>query len=184
MNFKVKVRAKIDVASARGFALERHGDQDHGCLKIGEHLNDVYNNVCKHYDRHVNARSVEEVGCAAWLHDVVEDTGTSLEEISAGFGDGVEEVVSLLTDKAGRNRLQRHLRTYHAIRRDPDALLVKLCDRRHNQERSIRHGERYMAMYISEFTYFKFALWDPHRFGNLWSELDEQYEEMQRKMSW
>jgi len=41
-----------------------------------------------------------------------------------------------------------------------------------------------MAMYKSEFNYFKFALWDPHRFRDLWAELDGQYEEMQRRMSW
>lgn len=184
MTFKVKLKAKIEYSAAGAFALERHGRQDHGCLKIEDHLKDVVDNVRKHYDPHVNMRDPEEVIAAAWLHDIIEDTDTSLEEIADKFGDNVEEMVSLLTDKHGRNRMERHLRTYHMIRRDPDALLIKLCDRRHNQARSIKHGEHWLAMYAKEYTYFKFALWTPHKFVPLWDELDAQYEEMQRKLSW
>jgi len=184
MSFKVKVRALVEYDAAGAFALERHGEQEHGCLKIGDHLRDVVANVRKHYDPHVNSRSPEELIAAAWLHDIVEDTSTDPEEIAKRFGDSVEEVVSLLTDKAGRNRMERHLRTYHMIRRDPDALLIKLCDRRHNHERSIKHGERYAVMYRDEYVYFKFALWTPHKFKALWEELDDQYEQMKRMLSW
>ena len=184
MTFKVKVRAKIEYSAAGAFALERHGEQDHGCLKIGDHLRDVVDHARKHYDPHVNIREIDEVLAAAWLHDIIEDTETTLDEISERFGDSVEEVVSLLTDKGGRNRMERHLRTYHAIRQDNDATLIKLCDRRHNHARSIKHGEHWMAMYRDEYVYFKFALWTPHRFKALWEELDNQHEEMKRKLSW
>jgi (p)ppGpp synthase/HD superfamily hydrolase len=182
--FKVKVRAKIEYSSAGAYALERHGEQDHGCLKIGDHLADVVENVRKHYDPHINICDPEEVIAAAWLHDVVEDTGTSPEDIHRRFGGNVGNLVDLLTDKEGKNRMERHLRTYHMIRRDPDATLIKLCDRRHNQARSIKHGEHWMAMYLKEYIYFKFALWKPGQFAALWDELDQQYEEMKRKMSW
>jgi hypothetical protein len=39
-------------------------------------------------------------------------------------------------------------------------------------------------MYLKEYIYFKFALWEPNEFVELWEELDQQYEEMNRKMSW
>lgn len=184
MTFKVKVRAKIEYSAAGAFALERHGEQDHGCLKIGDHLRDVVDNVRKHYDPHVNIREIDEVLAAAWLHDIIEDTETTPDEIAERFGDSVEEVVSLLTDKAGRNRMERHLKTYHAIRQDNDATLIKLCDRRHNHERSIKHGEHYAAMYKDEYVYFKFSLWTPHRFKALWRELDCQYEQMVKMLTW
>lgn len=184
MTFKVKVRPKYYSCAAEAFALERHGEQDHGCLKISDHLKDVVENVRKHYDPRINFSAPEEVISAAWLHDVVEDTYTKIEEVRDRFGINVAEIVSRLTDSPGRNRIERHLHTYHAIRADDDALLVKLCDRRHNQARSITHGEHWMAMYLKEFNYFKFALWTPHKFVSLWEELDSQFEEMQRKMSW
>lgn len=185
MTFQVKLRKKIDVdCFAAAFALERHGEQDHGCLKIADHLSDVVDNVRKHYDPRVNILEPEQVIAAAWLHDIIEDTPTNPNEIEHHFGEPVEALVNLLTDKSGRNRLERHLRTYHAIRRDPDATLIKLCDRRHNQARSIKHGERWMAMYEKEFNYFKFALWTPNKFVALWEELDNQYDEMKRNLSW
>lgn len=182
--FKVKVRAKIEYSAAGAYALERHGEQDHGCLKIGDHLADVVDNVRKHYDPHINICDPEEVIAAAWLHDCVEDTGTSPEDIHHRFGSNVGTLVDLLTDKEGKNRMERHLRTYHMIRQDPDATLIKLCDRRHNQARSIKHGEHYAAMYEREYIYFKFALWTPHRFEKLWEELDSQFEHLRKMLKW
>lgn len=184
MSFKVRTKIKGSGLTAREFALMRHGDQDHGCLKIEEHLLDVANNIVKHYNPLINLASITDIISAAWLHDIVEDTNTTTDEIEDKFGGAVARIVELVTDKNGRNRMERHLRTYHMIRRDPDALLVKLCDRRHNQERSIRHGERYLVMYEREYTYFKFALWTPDKFVELWEELDDQYEQMKRALSW
>ena len=93
-------------------------------------------------------------------------------------------VVNLLTDKDGRNRLERHLRTYHAIRRDPDAILIKLSDRRHNHERSIKYGEKYAIMYRDEYLRFKFALYNPGQFVELWRELDDQYKQLEDLLTW
>ena len=186
MSFKVKVRNKPgpSIVAAQEFAMAKHGQQDHGCLKIGDHLLDVAKHVCLHYDDNVNIGTLEDVVCAAWLHDVVEDTDVCSDEIHEKFGERVGTIVDLVTDKSGRNRLERHLKTYHMIRRDPDALLVKLCDRRHNQERSIKHGEHYAAMYEKEYIYFKFALWTPHLFEGLWGELDSQYVMLRGMLKW
>ena len=170
--------------AAEAFVLERHGKQDHGSLKIEYHLRDVVSNVRSHYDYRVNVLGPSVVIAAAWLHDVAEDTPTSLAEIEGVFGSNVSSLVALLTDKPGANRLERHLHTYHLIRDNIDAKLIKLCDRRHNHARSIAHGEHYMAMYLKEYTYFKFALWQPNQFRELWNELDSQYERMQERLSW
>ena len=162
------------------FAVKSHGDQQHGCLKIEEHLRDVAENVKRHYNPNENWAPLEDVVAAAWLHDLVEDTPITIDEIDERFGDSVGDIVSLVTDKDGANRYERHLYTYHMIRTDPDALLVKLCDRRHNHDRSITHNERWAAMYRDEYRYFKMALWRPHQFKKLWEELDAQYEQLKR----
>lgn len=184
MSFKVKARVKVEYDAAGAFALSRHGKQPHGCLTIEDHLRCVVDNVRTHYDPHQNISDLDEVIAAAWLHDICEDTDTTSFEIAERFGERVGAIVELLTDKDGRNRIERHLRTYHAIRKDPDAILIKLCDRLHNQHRSIKHGEHWAAMYLKEFNYFKFSFWKPGQFVALWSQLDEQYEEMQRMLSW
>lgn len=183
MTFQVRLRQKGDNAAA-AFAIERHGAQAHGSLKIEVHLADVAWNARMHYDPHVNILEPEQIIAASWLHDIIEDTPTIIDEVEQRFGASVANVVNLLTDKDGRNRLERHLRTYHAIRTDPDATLIKLCDRRHNQDRSLKHGEHWMVMYEREYNYFKFALWTPHKFKKLWEELDWQHEEMKNKLTW
>ena len=177
---------------AKDFALLHHGEQAHGCLKIGEHLEDV----ARHVSYHAKKNSIEEVFhdttvAAAWLHDVVEDTSVTLELLGdalhdAGFAfDEVfytTQTVKAVTDGDGRSRKERHLKTYWGIRDNQRALLVKLCDRRHNHERSIRHGEIYAAMYAKEYDYFKFALWRPNQYKQLWAELDEQNHKMQEML--
>lgn len=168
---------------AQMFAMEKHGNQPHGCLTIADHILDVANNVYKHYDSNINFMPVDVVVEAAFLHDVVEDTDTSLDEIEKIFGWDIANLVSLVTDKNGKNRLERHLNTYHLIRSNADATLIKLCDRRHNHERSLKNSEVYTSMYKSEYLYFKFALYLPDEFTQLWSELDAQYEQMKGILS-
>jgi guanosine-3',5'-bis(diphosphate) 3'-pyrophosphohydrolase len=68
--------------------------------------------------------------CAAVLHDTVEDTQTSYEELVAQFGRDVADVVLEVTDdkalpKAERKRLQ----VEHAPRLSRAAKLVKLADK-------------------------------------------------------
>lgn len=164
---------------ARVFAKRMHGDQQHGSLPIIDHLDNVAANVLKHYDgRMQNICSREIIVASAYCHDLVEDTDVTPEEIESLFGEDVANIVEIVTDKSGKNRLERHLRTYHMIRSDPDALLVKLCDRRHNHDRSLMYNEKYLKMYSDEYLYFKFALYKPYQFVKLWQELDEQYEKM------
>lgn len=179
---------------AKDFALLNHGEQDHGCLKIGEHLEDV----ASHASHHAKLNEIEGVFhdttvAGAWLHDVVEDTSVTpelledvLHEADFDFDDVfyVTQIVRAVTDKPGRGRKERHLKTYWKIRENPRSLLVKLCDRRHNHERSIKHGEIYAAMYAKEYDYFKFALWKPRQFTELWDELDKQNNKLQEMMGW
>jgi (p)ppGpp synthase/HD superfamily hydrolase len=43
-------------------------------------------------------RHTPEMVCAAWLHDVVEDCGVPLQEITSRFGHKVADLVEQLTD--------------------------------------------------------------------------------------
>lgn len=68
--------------------------------------------------------------CAALLHDTVEDTATTFEEIELAFGAAVAAVVREVSDdkalpKAERKRLQIE----HARHASPQAQLVKLADK-------------------------------------------------------
>ena len=69
----------------------------------------------------------------AVLHDTVEDTDTTLEEVRTLFGDAVAQVVAEVTDnkqlpKAERKRLQ----VERAHQKSPQAKLIKLGDKLDN----------------------------------------------------
>lgn len=176
---------------AREYALKHHGDQDHGCLKIGKHLEDVAKHVAQNYEGPLDHK--DPVVAAAWLHDLLEDTNVDearLEKdmFKAGFAPDdvymIRNIVKRVTDGSGLNRKERHLNTYWRIREDRYALLIKLCDRRHNHERSIQNGEIYAAMYAKEWDYFRFALWYPGVYRKLWTELSKQNKILQQIVGW
>jgi guanosine-3',5'-bis(diphosphate) 3'-pyrophosphohydrolase len=71
-----------------------------------------------------------DVLCAALLHDTIEDTETTADELRTTFGAAVTGVVLEVTDdkslpKAERKRLQ----VEHAAHASPQAKLVKLADK-------------------------------------------------------
>ena len=71
-----------------------------------------------------------EVLCAALLHDTVEDTATTHEELVDEFGSRIARIVAEVTDdkrlpKSERKRLQ----VEHAPRISHEAKLVKLADK-------------------------------------------------------
>lgn len=120
----------------------------------------------------------EQEVCAAYLHDSIEDTTASYEEIVLLFGEDVADIVSRVTDKPGKNRLDRHLNTYFILRRNPSAVKVKLADRISNMSRSL--GLEFAKMYEKEYIAFKFALYDGSH-QDMWDELDNIYNNMKVK---
>ena len=61
----------------------------------------------------------------AWLHDVVEDTPVTLDDLlEAGFPEDVVQAVAVITHRLNEPRLAY----YDRVRRNPLALLVKLAD--------------------------------------------------------
>lgn len=79
----------------------------------------------------------EEQVIAALLHDVVEDTPTTVAEVSDRFGERVARIVADLSDTEQhqnkpdwRSRKEKYL--VHLERSKPDSLLVSLADKLHN----------------------------------------------------
>ena len=80
-----------------------------------------------------------ETLCAALLHDTVEDTSASLEEISGEFGEEVAQLVDGVTKLTGitfESRDERQAENYRkmmvAMATDVRVILIKLADRLHN----------------------------------------------------
>lgn len=96
--------------------------------------------------------------CAAWLHDSIEDTNTSYNDIKSNFGARVAELVYDVTSELGRNRKERNEKTYPKLNKNWAALLLKLADRIANVEYGAATGGK-NDMYAKEFVGFKEALY-------------------------
>ena len=66
--------------------------------------------------------------CVALLHDAVEDTAVTLEELAESFPREIVEAVDLLTHREG----VEYFDYVRSIRANPVAVKVKLADLRHN----------------------------------------------------
>lgn len=77
--------------------------------------------------------STEEMVAAAFLHDVVEDCGVSLDEIGKEFGPVVRQLVGELTnapDQPGHNRNAREAYRFAKLATvSKEAKTIKLADR-------------------------------------------------------
>ena len=74
----------------------------------------------------------EYTTCVALLHDVVEDTDVTLEELAKVFPPEVVEAVRLMT----HGKDEPYLDYVRRIKENPIAKVVKLADLRHNNDES------------------------------------------------
>jgi guanosine-3',5'-bis(diphosphate) 3'-pyrophosphohydrolase len=121
------------VERAFAFALERHADQRR---KSGEDFITHPLGVAKIC---AGMRLDTETLCAALLHDTVEDTTASLEEVESEFGEQVAKLVDGVTKLTGitfESRDERQAENYRkmmvAMATDVRVILIKLADRLHN----------------------------------------------------
>src|SRR5262245_31534927 len=124
------------IARAREFAARKHAD--HTRKYTGEsyfvHLEAVASILQR------SGVTAPETIAAAYLHDTVEDTDTTFDEIIQTFGDQVAELVYWLTDAEKGKRKSRKLMSAWRLARAPwDAKLIKLADFIDNSATIVAH---------------------------------------------
>lgn len=91
---------------------------------------------------------------AAWLHDVVEDTGVTIEVIRAEFGAEVAELVGWLTDVSqphdGNRAHRKAIDRAHSAQAPAEAQTVKLADLISNSRSILVHDEKFARTYLEE----------------------------------
>ena len=100
----------------------------------------------------------EDMIAAAWLHDIVEDTDTSLEDIDALFGPGIAAMVDGLTDPPHFAPLpltsRKAMQAERVKEKSNSIKLIKICDQLSNVLRLVNDpptdgDERIQFEYIS-----------------------------------
>ncbi len=138
-------------ARARAFATEAHGAIDQRRKYTGEPYI-VHPIAVAELVRSVP--HTPEMIAAALLHDVVEDTPVTIEEIEREFGAVVAELVGWLTDVSrpsdGNRRVRKHLDLLHTAKAPPDAKTIKLADLIDNTLTIAKHDRSFWPLYRRE----------------------------------
>lgn len=116
------------VLRAAQFAAEKHRHQ----RRKDVHASPYINHPIELANVLANEGGVSDpdVLCAALLHDTIEDTETSAEELRATFGDTITDIVLEVTDdKALSKEDRKRLQIEHAPHVSHQAKLVKLADK-------------------------------------------------------
>lgn len=152
---------------AKVFAIDVHAGQTYGGLPYSVHLAAVEVVVVEFFG--MNDLTMRR---AAWLHDVLEDTNTTYEELAEEFGNDVARLVFAVTNENGANRKERAAKTYPKIVNTPGAVGLKLADRIANVEAGGK-----VDMYRREFPIFKQALYTPGKYERMWNYLEKLFAE-------
>ena len=96
----------------------------------------------------------DEMLCAAWLHDTVEDTSVSLVDIQKEFGNEVASLVGWLTDVSksedGNRAVRKALDREHIAMAPAAAQTVKLADLIANSRSIMAHDPAFAKVYLEE----------------------------------
>ena len=116
------------VISAAAFAARKHRDQRRKDAAASPYIN----HPLALADVLANEGGVEDVNvlCAALLHDTIEDTETTAEELQREFGSKITSIVLKVTDDKSLPKTERkQLQIEHAGHASLEARLVKLADK-------------------------------------------------------
>jgi len=116
------------VFQALAFAARKHRDQ----RRKDEDASPYINHPIALADLLVSEGGVTDpvVLCAAILHDTIEDTKTTYDELAGIFGREIADVVNEVTDnKSLDSAVRKQLQIEHAAHASPRAKLVKLADK-------------------------------------------------------
>ena len=116
------------ILKAAAFAANKHRSQRRKDVEASPYINHpiALANLL------ANEGGIEDpvVLCAALLHDTIEDTNTTFDELSAAFGEQIASVVMEVTDDKTLSKATRKQRQIaHAPHASPQAKLVKLADK-------------------------------------------------------
>lgn len=162
------------IEDAQTLALDAHKQQKYGAHPYSRHLEAVVN-CLERFGFHAREAGsnplIEDIICAGWLHDVVEDTQISQSEVESRFGFNVRDIVARVTDEQAPTREERKALTYPKIRGHFGATVVKLADRIANVRASLSDNEHQFLKYAAEQKKFQDGIYVPTLADPMWGYL-------------
>lgn len=166
------------VEKAKKYAFNKHDNpagQRYGNAPYSKHLQDVIG-VAERYIHYLKEDEREDVLCAIWCHDTVEDTNTTPNDLKTLFNDRVASIVLAVSNERGWDKKEILFKTLPKMWKNRLFIFVKLCDRIANTTNS-KNGyddlsyELYKR-YKNEYSVVRYALKLNGDFEDMWKELD------------
>lgn len=124
------------------------------------HLQMVFD-VAKKFIHLIPENEQENVLAGCYVHDVIEDTRQTYNDVQKATNTRIAELAYALTNEKGKSRKERaNDKYYSGIRQTPYATFIKVCDRIANFEYSKQKGSRMVEMYTKEMEDFISKLYD------------------------
>ena len=113
------------ILGAKKFAQEKHKNQKRkdGVTPYSDHLEGVVNRL-----KNLGVTD-KDVLCAAWLHDIIEDTDVTFDQINERFGREVAVIVLSLSKDQNIPKKDREMRYINQLKNTSfQTKIIKLCD--------------------------------------------------------
>lgn len=151
------------ITKANIFALKKHQNQkdDSGQPYI-DHLEKVYTLLTLITDD-------QAVLAAAWLHDTVEDTDTTEEELRSIFGDRITDLVMEVTHEGKKDETGFYYPRLHT----QEGIMIKFADRLHNISRMEPWDDRRIEQYLKKSKFWKSSPHDDRQLDGIFVVLTE-----------
>lgn len=147
--------------AALGLALTTHANHKYNEYPFSFHLFSVANKVsglCNKYNLSQEKETI--LYCACLLHDILEDSDTHYSDIVRMVGEpneitiAIADIVYNVTDELGKNRQERHDKTFPKIKPDILSRITKLSDRNCNYLHNFITKYKLIGMYAKEHDHF------------------------------
>lgn len=98
--------------------------------------------------------STPDMVAAAWLHDVIEDTGCTFTDVHMAFGIDIATLVGWLTDVSrpedGNRATRKAIDREHSAQAPAEAQTIKLADLISNSRSIVQHDPEFAKVYLEE----------------------------------
>ena len=137
------------IEKAKEFAIKAHGEQKR------KYTGEPYVNHCFAVAELVASHCEDnDTIIAAILHDTVEDTEVTIDEIRSEFGDRVAKFVGEVTDVSkptdGNRKRRKEIDREHLAKASSNGMTIKLADLINNTETIVKYDENFAKVYMRE----------------------------------
>ena len=157
------------VQKAREYAIRHHGEQMFGEQPYYYHLDMVHAIAVK-----FGLGETYEI--AAYLHDLLEDTPLTKEQLAKDFGEEIADMVFSVSG-FGENRQEKQKDIHNKMQKNHKSINLKMCDRLANLKTSKLNKPKLFQRYCKEHELFEldlvFIQGDPNLFLAIQIALDK-----------